>query len=693
MTFIIFLIILFLSPYLIMHRKRFKESRNKKQYLQTNFLSSNIWIILLIAVCTVFTNMAFDEGESNDEGNLLEEPTIVEEEPTVDDLDSLNFNRYSHIEIPDFQNFYIKTHLRVEKNHLALFDYYDSLATLGYVNISNWGKGLTLVELALYDSALTYLDKIQDLEQRYYFYTWGRAYEGLEQDSLASIYYMKEVLSEDGSLEYSTRWLTQYYMQHEDYGKLAELLTIEGTETYFNYSLRKKTQFLDANIVGYYGTIFSTIFSRINPTGVLAAFLIMLVWFRFVTRLAFFQKLRLVELVSCLVLGMAFTFLTFLLSDGLEYSSGDSNFWNTFTWSVIGIGAIEELVKIIPLLILMLTIKRQMDAYEYILFASISALGFGFSENLLYFDGEYGSIITGRALTAAVGHMIDSSIFAYGFVLAKFKYKNLNPILAFFIFWGLAALVHGLYDYWIFAELYLFFIFFFLLIIRVWNTVLNNSINNSLNFTYNSSFNTRRLQFYLVISLTGIIMFEYLVTAAQFGKVEANDFLIGAFFSGGFLIAFLGSKLSSLNLIKNYWGKINYSINPFTDDIVSQNFVGQKVFLSTYYADEGLIAYFPEGVVGRITSRVILQNRPPTFFMSNDDSSWFLVKLAHEIIEPGFRKDKVLIQFKDHYSSLNDQKKFIVKLLLIPDKIRKVAGNPLRKDFESLGWVFLEGKS
>lgn len=680
-------IFLFLTPYLVMHRKRYREARDKELYLKTNFLSSNIWILAIVTVCLVFVNSVFDERTTSAD-------EVVVELDTYDDdsvfLDSLKSKRFSLVDDPDFHVGYIWQFLELNSSHFELFDYYDSLNTLGYHNTANWGKAFIMNELALYDSALVFLDNIAEFNQKYYHYTLAIAYAGLDRDGAALEQHFRELELKDGAYELSATWLIQYHLQKDNYEALSYILEKENAFNHFPLDLRRELQLLNYDLIGYYGTIFVFFTQDINPIGILAAFLILMVWFRFVTKLAFFQQLRPLELISCLILGMGFAFLTFLLSDLLQQWSGDSDFWNTFTWSVIGIGAIEELVKVIPLLILMSVIKRKMEAYEYILFASISALGFGFSENLLYFDGTYGSIITGRALTAAVGHMIDSSIFAYGFVLANFRYKNLNKVLAFFIFWGLAALVHGLYDYWIFAELYLFFFFFLLLIIRIWNTVLNNSLNNSTGFTYSSKFNTKKLQFYLAISLTMIIMFEYLVTGVQLGKEEANSFLISAFFSGGFLIAFLGSKLSSLNLIKEYWGKINYSVNPFTDDIVTQNFVHQKVLLSTYYADAGLVEYFPEGVVGKITSRVVLQNRAPTFFMSNDDSRWFLVKLAHSIDEPGFRRDRVLVQFKDQYSSLNDQKKFIVKLLLIPQKITKIGGYPARKDFESLGWVFLE---
>lgn len=682
-----FFIFLFLTPYLVMHRKRYREARDKELYLKTNFHSSNLWILAVVSICLVIINASSEESPANQTPEVFEEIDLQPEAY----LDSINFHRYSHMNIPEYQANLIVTHLGITGEHESLFNYFDSVAELGHQNIAYWAKAFTLLELEAYDSALTFLALVdENYANRYFFYTQAMVHAGLDQNALAIDQHYRELELIGGAHELSANWLIDYHFQREDYEALSYLLDKENAFDYFPLDLRRKVQLLDYDLLGYYATIFTFFAKDINPIGILAAFLILMVWFRFVTKLAFFQQLRPAELISCLILGMGFAFLTFLLSDLLQHWSGDSDFWNTFTWSVIGIGAIEELVKIIPLLILMSVIKRKMEAYEYILFASISALGFGFSENLLYFDGSYGSIITGRALTAAVGHMIDSSIFAYGFVLANFKYKTLNKVLAFFIFWGLAALVHGLYDYWIFAELYLFFFFFLLLIIRVWNTVLNNALNNSAGFTYSSNFNTKRLQFYLAISLTAIIMFEYMITAGQVGKEEANSFLISAFFSGGFLIAFLGSKLSSLNLIKDYWGKINYSINPFTDDIVTQNFVHQKVFLSTYYVDAGLVEYFPNGVVGKITSRVVLQNRAPTFFMSNDDSRWFLVRLGQPLDEPGFRKDKILIQFKDQYSSLNDQKKFIVKLLLIPQKISKIGGYPARKDFESLGWVFLE---
>ncbi len=683
---LIFIFLIVLLSYYVFLKKKYSESRDKQLFLRTNFYRSNLWIIIMVFFCLLVVNLFAPDIPLSDTDQV--EPSAKQR---LDSLEKIRRREALHVNFHyDYLNTYAKEKNLNTRPFVMVDDhiskYYDSIANAGASDVANWGMGYYYLKWKKKDSVTFYF---KDLPEDFGYKNLAMAelYSLGHEDSLTTEYLKEEVRNPQGAKGLAVKKLIDHYQPMSDYHSLKEVLELEGASDYFPFHLHRKLYYLDADLASYYEVVILHFLNGINGVGLVAALMIAVVWFFYIWRLAFFQKVKTWEIAMCLFLGIVFTFLTYLFSDALSYHSEGSALWNTFTWSVIGIGAIEELVKIIPLLLVMLVVRRRLEAFEYILFASVSAIGFAFTENLLYFDGSYGLIITGRALTAAVGHMIDSSIFAYAFVLGKVKNKK-HVILYFFVFWGLASLVHGLYDFFLFIDLYLFFILFFLLCSRIWITILNNSINQSAGFTYSSDFNSRRLQFFVTFLLTGILMFEYLVVGFSLGKDQAFISLLAAFFTGGFLIAFLGTKLTSLNLVKGYWSTVNFSVNPFTDDIVTQNFVGSKIMIKPYHGDRGFINYFDE-VAGVIARRVVLQNKERTFFMAHDDSKWFLVKLVRPVQEQGVRSQYVLVKLKDNYSSLNDQKQFMAHFLLIPNEVSFKDSYPFRKEFRSLGWVWI----
>ena len=91
-----------------------------------------------------------------------------------------------------------------------------------------------------------------------------------------------------------------------------------------------------------------------------------------------------------------------------------------FKGGVFGIGVIEEFVKFVPFLIILKFTKIINEPIDYIMYASLSALGFAFVENFNYFDDGSINIIHSRALTASIAHMVFSSLVVYGLILAKY---------------------------------------------------------------------------------------------------------------------------------------------------------------------------------------------------------------------------------------------------------------------------------
>ena len=128
-----------------------------------------------------------------------------------------------------------------------------------------------------------------------------------------------------------------------------------------------------------------------------------------------------------LILGMCFAFVTSLITDFNSYVLGfklKDRFFSDFVYCVVGIGAIEELVKILPLLLVMVFSKKLKEPIDFVVFASTMALGFAFIENLIYFDESSLNTIQGRSLSSTVTHMFNSSLVAYGIAIGKFAKKK-----------------------------------------------------------------------------------------------------------------------------------------------------------------------------------------------------------------------------------------------------------------------------
>jgi len=675
--------IFFIFSYVLYYRKRYKDCYDKKLFLQEKLYGSTLWVSLLVIIPFILVNA------------LLDTPEVIKKEVAFsqNSLGYLKEKRDDEQLNLDFHFIYInKYHNRTHStaSDVDLEDFYQRLAQ-EEPDIGNWSLAYHYLVSGKHEASLKYLQEVQNEKLKYLNLSYGKTYAALSKDSLALNHLIKSI---EIHPELNPRSFTLYAVlveQSNDINVVKSALALDGYEDYLDFDYIRKKLLEYWELKEYALAMMHWFSSGLDITGFIAAFLILLVWLVYLIKLSFFEKINWYLLTLVLLLEMIFCFFTFFIGDLLTLHFGlweaVVSTWDLLLYSIFGVGLVEEFVKILPTLIVFIFFSKKLQPYEYLLIACFSALGFAFIENIIYFDRYSYTIIHGRALTAAVGHMIFSTIYAYGLVLSRFKYRKLKSWVAFFLFWFLASVAHGLYDFWIFSELYLFFYLFFIIIARAWITMLNNSLNNSKNFEYSGKYQGRYIKFYLAFSLTAILMFEYVIVGFTSGPTIANLNLLSAGFSGSLLIVFLGSKLSSINLIRKYWANINFSINPLTDDTVSQNFIGRRVHFNSYYADRGLIEYLNDGVQGTIISRQILLKRRSTKYFSYQDPEWFLVKLDEPVQSDYYKKRYALIKFKESHSSLNAKKHFLVNFHLIPNKVSKP--RMLRSNYHSLGWSFL----
>lgn len=324
-------------------------------------------------------------------------------------------------------------------------------------------------------------------------------------------------------------------------------------------------------------------------SSILIAFAISFVWFLYLNRLDHFEKEPIKTILLTFVLGSIFTFLVFPLSDFVQetfHFTLNGELWNDWWYCVIGIGLVEEIVKIIPFLIILKFSKQVNEPFDYIFYGSISALGFAFIENIIYLDKSFLTAIYGRALFASVAHMFFTSIITYGLIYFKYTKVNLKgfelPLLLL-----LAATAHGFYDFWLINDTASYFniftTFFLLLSIYFWATMINNTLNISPFYSLKVKFNKERVKYRLVNLLITTFYFAYVVIFFLNDKEEANFLLIRSWDRYVFVLLFLAFNLSNMELMRGFISKVTFK-NRFLFILpnihANDNFAGKNVHLS-----------------------------------------------------------------------------------------------------------------
>ncbi|HAA22868.1 MAG TPA: hypothetical protein DCP28_30410 [Cytophagales bacterium] len=402
---------------------------------------------------------------------------------------------------------------------------------------------------------------------------------------------------------------------------------------------------------------------------VFSASFIALIWLFWLRRLDFFQQDPVLRIALLLLLGMFSTlgtlYLSYLINNtlGVEYTT--DGLYNLFVYCWIGIGIPEELMKALPVLVLIRVIKVE-EPLDILIYGSVSALGFALVENLLYLADFEPHRMLGRAFTAVVGHMFSTTIALYGVVLVRFhptrKQKYL-PIL-YFLF---GALIHGFYDYLLFENFPLFFLAFFFLVIQGWLILINNAINNSPHFSYLLYEKFEKAQFPLAIMFCSLLTLSFVLGMIMYPPLEALLDYALALVMVGLPSLFFISRLNRFDLFEGYWRKFNFRTTTRRgDDLVQEqgrwklgqlyvantinpvNLVGKYIRLHAPMFNQPLTELFDIGE-GYIEDRVLMDHPSGV-----RDPNWFIVQVnpSFYLGEEEFQADRILIKLRHRHVSL-----------------------------------------
>lgn len=287
-----------------------------------------------------------------------------------------------------------------------------------------------------------------------------------------------------------------------------------------------------------------------NLFGILGALLICGVWLEFLRRLDVFEPEKWKFTLMATFLGALFTvFLMMVISFPIiREIQPTGELSHDLLFYILRVGLFEEIIKIIPLFIMVSITKEVDEPYDFLKYAMCSALGFATVENIMYFNEHGTEIIDKRAYISVVGHLSFTCCFAYGIIRKQMFEKGIQQ-LNVLIFGALAIVLHGLFDFFLSTGItFIFFVFlsYFLVI------MLRNMINTALNFSpFFDIAHSSKIQLafsWLFMGLIAVFGFAFIAILLEKGLAEAIDFFIGNIILSGTLMFFLPGRLSRLVL-------------------------------------------------------------------------------------------------------------------------------------------------
>jgi RsiW-degrading membrane proteinase PrsW (M82 family) len=133
---------------------------------------------------------------------------------------------------------------------------------------------------------------------------------------------------------------------------------------------------------------------------------------------------------------------------GLRYDAFElaaSNTPGLFAYSMLAIGPIEELSKLLPFLIVVTRLRHFDEPMDGLIYASFIGLGYATAENLTYLAYLTPLEAAARGFAGPVVHILFASIWAYWISRALLAGDAIwRPAIAGFT---LAAGLHGIYDF------------------------------------------------------------------------------------------------------------------------------------------------------------------------------------------------------------------------------------------------------
>lgn len=158
--------------------------------------------------------------------------------------------------------------------------------------------------------------------------------------------------------------------------------------------------------------------------------------------------LALVFFLGALAAGLSRLMYMALGPLGLRFDAGalaDSSTLGLIAYSVLAIGPIEEIAKVVPFVLVVLRFEKFDDPLDGIIYASFIGLGYAAVENWQYLDYLTPAEAYARGFASPVIHIVFASIWGHWIATAHLKGDRVARAAAIGL--AIAAGLHGIYDF------------------------------------------------------------------------------------------------------------------------------------------------------------------------------------------------------------------------------------------------------
>lgn len=468
-------------------------------------------------------------------------------------------------------------------------------------------------------------------------------------DSIGFVNFLIQEVENSGLKKLTYPVLAEYFKSTHQNDLLYDLVKSDTFMDYLDFRLVGSVYYTHGDVYRY---AFSTVMHIINHLSIfsfLGALIILIAYTVFLRQIDLFNRESWVWVIIMISYGVISPFFVFPFSNFLEYNVGftpEDSVIGRFLFYTLRVGLIEEYVKLFPFILFLLFTKKMKEPYDYMFYTALSALGFAFTENIIYFTEHGTAIIQSRGFLSVIGHAVFTSTVGYIMAYSRFKKRFGHPFFVFIIALLIAALLHGLFDFFLTPiplGIVLFFLYF-LILIHVWSVMLNNCMNNSSYFDYAKLPQLKNFQYYATIALLLIITTQYFLTIFYVGKTYAFGMFLGAFYPGLYMLVFLSNTLGRFDFFKNYWEPLMPHLReiliPRTAN--TNEYVGKHI---TILAPENSPLYELGNIRGTIVERKIYDSDP----------NWYMVQTTQALPFSDLHTQLLLISIGDEDISLEDE--------------------------------------
>jgi RsiW-degrading membrane proteinase PrsW (M82 family) len=498
----------------------------------------------------------------------------------------------------------------------------------------------------------------------------------------------KEMALGNGCKKEAASFFGSLCYHEQDYEGFEEIYNDPDLLKYVPPAIRQDYAFQNHHFLDFIAFEFERIFAGTTAFVFFCALVVLFIWLFFLQSIDMFEREN--RKYVLLTFGMSVLALAIcsLLYEVILHLPGvqlNGEALNDFLYCMFCIGGIEEIVKILPFLIILRFTKAVNEPIDYLFYAGISALTFSVLEDVMYFNREAITTIYSRAIFTSVSHIADTSFIAYAMVIARYRAKK-HTVLYFIAGFLFACLAHGTYDFFLMNETFQnWFVPFLILMLQVWWFVhiINNCLNNSPHFNSSVRLNTRNLGIIISGGLFTLIVMVYVHSAWNVSGQYATWNFFYAMIYYGYLLFFFTVCINRIDVFQHEWNRFSL-----------RNFVDPRVFFAginhRYSALPGRgIRLAP---YGRHTHKLLpalpLSTTITRRLKIGDYTGWFVCELKFPLVLQGKFYHSIYIRTKDKMEPIENGQRHVVGVYGL--RSQETTGDQLNaKDLVLLDWAFL----